>query len=85
MSLSQSPPYLDHADVFSTNSTMDLPKYSNINNHLIDLVDNKQPSYDLLSHLLALQYCSSVNKTIILDYLSEVLLIQLSRSNIRYL
>ena len=38
---SQSPPYLDHANVFSADSTADLLEHTGINNHPIDLVDFK--------------------------------------------
>ena len=37
--------YSEFSNVFSSNSTAKLPEYARINNHAIDLLDNKQPSY----------------------------------------
>ena len=37
--------YSDFADVFSLELASELPKYTKINNHAIELVDNWQPSY----------------------------------------
>ena len=48
---SQSPPYLEHTDVFSADSTAGvLPKHTGINDCPIDLVDDKQSFYDLPTH-----------------------------------
>ena len=79
MSPSQSPPYLDHIDVFSADSTTDLPKHTGINNHPIDLVDDKQPPYDLLNHPPALQYCPSARRTVAFDCAFEVSITRPSR------
>ena len=37
--------YSDFADVFSLDLASELPKYIEINNHAIELVDNQQPPY----------------------------------------
>ena len=37
--------YADYTDVFSPDSAAELPKHTGINNHLIDLIDDKQPPY----------------------------------------
>ena len=37
--------YLDYTDVFSPNSVAELPKHTGINDHPINLIDDKQPSY----------------------------------------
>lgn len=37
--------YADYTDVFSPDSVAELPKHTNINNHSIDLIDDKQPPY----------------------------------------
>ena len=52
---SRSPPYSEHTDVSSPNSTAELPERTGINNHPINLVDDKQPSYALPSHPLPLR------------------------------
>ena len=65
--------YSDHTDVSSPDSTAELPERTGINNHPIDLVDNKQPPYDLSSHPSLLQYYSSARKTVAFDCVSEVL------------
>ena len=39
------PEYSDYADVFSKASAAGLPKHTSINDHPIDLVDDKQPPY----------------------------------------
>ena len=44
-----------HTDISSPNSTMELPKCTGINNHPINLIDAKQPSYALPSHPLPLR------------------------------
>ena len=46
---------LYHTDVSFLNSTTELPKHTGINNHSINLVDDKQPSYALLSRPLLLR------------------------------
>ena len=46
---------LYHTNVSFPNSTKELPKRTGINDHLINLVDTKQPSYALSSHLLLLR------------------------------
>lgn len=38
-------------NVFSSDSTVELPKHIYINNHLINLIDNKQLLYDLIYNL----------------------------------
>ena len=43
--------YADYTDVFSPNSTTELPKYTDINNHFINLIDDKQPPYGLINSL----------------------------------
>ena len=37
--------YSDFSNVFSSESAAELPEYTGINNHPIDLLDNKQPPY----------------------------------------
>ena len=37
--------YLDFADVFSLDLASELPKYTGINDHAIELVDGQQPRY----------------------------------------
>ena len=37
--------YSDYTDVFSSDSAAELPEHTGINDHPIDLVDNKQPPY----------------------------------------
>ena len=37
--------YLDFADVFSPDLASELPKYTEINDHVIELVDSQQPPY----------------------------------------
>ena len=37
--------YSDFSDVFSLDSALELPEYTGINNHLIDLLEDKQPPY----------------------------------------
>ena len=37
--------YIDYADVFLFNLAMELPKNTYINEHAIELQDNKQPLY----------------------------------------
>ena len=43
--------YSDVSDIFSSNSTVELPEHFKINNHLIDLLDNKQLLYSLIYSL----------------------------------
>ena len=43
--------YADYTDIFSLNSAAKLLKYTNINNHPINLIDVKQPSYSLIYSL----------------------------------
>ena len=64
--------YLEHTDVSSPDSAAGLPEYTGINDHPIDLVDNKQPPYDLPSHPPALRYRSFTRKTVAFDCVSEV-------------
>ena len=59
--------YSDCTDIFLSDSTMALPEYTGINDHPIDLVDNRQPPFDLSSHLLSLWYCSSLGRTIVFN------------------
>ena len=68
MSPSQSPPI---SRITSSSFAAELSKHTGINNYPIGLVD-KPPSYDLLSHLATLRYCSSVRRTLAFDCLSEV-------------
>ena len=37
--------YLDYTDVFSPDSAAELPEHTGINDHPIDLIDDKQPPY----------------------------------------
>ena len=37
--------YSDFSDVFSSDSTAELPEHTGINDHPIDLLDDKQPPY----------------------------------------
>ena len=37
--------YSNFSNIFSSDSTAELPKYTGINDHPIDLLDNKQPTY----------------------------------------
>lgn len=43
--------YLDYTNVFFLDSAVELPKYININNHLIDLINDKQLSHSLIYSL----------------------------------
>ena len=43
--------YVDYADVFSFNLTMELPKNTGINKHAIELQNGKQPFYRLIYNL----------------------------------
>ena len=43
--------YSNFSDVFSSNSVVELPEYTKINNHLINLLDNKQPLYSSIYSL----------------------------------
>lgn len=43
--------YSNFTDVFSPKLAVKLPEYTNINNHIIDLIDNKQPLYELFYNL----------------------------------
>ena len=40
--------YSNFSNIFSSNSAAELPDYTRINNHLINLQDNKQPPYSLI-------------------------------------
>ena len=51
---------------------MVLLKHTGINDHLIDLVDNKQPPYDLSSHPPTLQYCPSARRAVTFHYMSII-------------
>ena len=42
--------YSDFADVFSLDLTSELPKYTSINNHLSNLVDNSHPITSQVAH-----------------------------------
>ena len=64
--------YSDYTDVFPSDSATALPKYTGINNHPINLVDNKQPSYALPNHPPPLQYCPSARRTVAFNCASEV-------------
>ena len=55
MFLLRSPPYSDHTDVFAADSTAKLSEHTGINDHPINLVDDKRPSYALPSHPLPLR------------------------------
>ena len=62
---SRSPPYSEHTDVFSADSTaVVLAKRTGINNYSTDLVDNRPPLDNLSSHPPALRYHSSVGKMV---------------------
>ena len=43
--------YFNFSDVFSSNSVVELPEYTKINNHFINLLDNKQPLYSSIYSL----------------------------------
>ena len=43
--------YSDFADVFSLDLASELPEYTGINNHAIELVDDQQPPYGLIYSL----------------------------------
>ena len=43
--------YSDFSNTFSSDSTAELPEYTGINNHPINLLDNKPPSYSLIYSL----------------------------------
>ena len=66
--------YADHTDISSSDSTMELPECISINEYTIGLVDKLLP-YDLWSHMLVLQYCSSARKTIAFNCMFEILVI----------
>ena len=40
--------YSDFSNIFSSDSAVELSEYTGINNHLINLLDNKQPLYSLI-------------------------------------
>ena len=46
-----SPEYADYADVFSPNLAMELSKNTGINEHAIELVEGKQPTYGIIYSL----------------------------------
>ena len=50
------PEYLDYANVFLKASATELLKYTGINNHPIDLVDNKQPPYGPIYSLGSMEF-----------------------------
>ena len=43
--------YSDFSNVFSSDSVAELPEYNGINDYSINLLDNKQPPYDLIYSL----------------------------------
>ena len=43
--------YSDFSNVFSSDSAVELPEYTGINNHPINLLDNKQPPHGLIYNL----------------------------------
>ena len=43
--------YPDYTNVFLSDSALELPEHTGINNHLIDLTDDKQPLYGLIYSL----------------------------------
>ena len=43
--------YSNFSNVFSSNSAAELPEYTGINNHPINLLNNKQPPYNLIYSL----------------------------------
>ena len=43
--------YADYTDIFSPDSAAKLPKHIGMNNHSIDLIDDKQPPYSLIYSL----------------------------------
>ena len=78
---SQSSLYLEHTNIFSADSTaVVLPEHIGIKDHPIDLVDDKQPSYALSSHLLVLQYSSSAEKAVAFDNIS-IIIVSIIRSS----
>ena len=64
--------YSGYNDIFPSDFAAELLEHIGINNHPIDLVDNKQPPCDLSSHLPALQYCPSARKTVAFNCVSKV-------------
>ena len=47
--------YADYTDVFSPDSASELPKHTSINDHFINLIDDKQPPYGLIYSLEAMK------------------------------
>ena len=47
--------YIDYTNIFSSNSAVELPKHTGINDHLIDQIDNKQPLYGPIYSLGAVE------------------------------
>ena len=43
--------YSNFSNIFSSDSAMELPEYTRINNHLINLLEDKQPPYELIYNL----------------------------------
>ena len=43
--------YSDFADIFSLDLSSELPKYTGINDHAIELVEDQQPPYRLIYNL----------------------------------
>ena len=58
--------YSGYHNVFFSDSVVELPKHTNINNNHIDLIDN------LLSYPPALRYHLSIRKTVAFNCVSEV-------------
>lgn len=50
------PEYFDYVNVFLETSAAELPKHTGINNHFIDLVDDKQPPYDPIYSLEPVEF-----------------------------
>ena len=48
--------YTDYTDVFSPNSVAELLEHTGINNHSIDLIDDKQSPFDLIYSLRPMEF-----------------------------
>lgn len=48
--------YTDYTDIFSLDSTAKLSKHTGINNHLINLIDDKQPFYSRIYSLRPVEF-----------------------------
>ena len=60
------PKYANHINVCSPDFAAELLKHTGIDNCIINLLNNKQQTYDLPSYLSALRYCLSAKKMVVL-------------------